>query len=61
MTAAKTLYELYRQAKKQDNCLDYINELCDQIELFGTETNSLTRDHVLNRLETIINKIKNTF
>lgn len=61
MDASKCLYELYTKAKSEENSLDYIDELCDQISFFGTETNKLTREHVLNRLSQIVESIERTF
>lgn len=60
MEASKSLYELYSRAKSEENSLDYIDELCDQISFFGTETNNLTREHVLGRLSEIVKSIKRT-
>jgi hypothetical protein len=57
--AAKKLYDLYVTAKSQENSLDYIDELIDQLSLFGLETNSLTKSHVKDRLENLIKSIKN--
>jgi len=48
------LYALYSEAKKQENSLDYINELLEQIDLFAHESNSLTKDHIEARLKQII-------
>ena len=61
MTAAEKLYDLWKTAKAEPNSAEYITELCNQIELFGTESNKLTRDYILNSLEKIVNKIKATF
>ena len=60
MEASKCLYDLYSRAKSEENSLDYIDELCDQISFFGTETNTLTREHVLNRLSQIVKSIERT-
>lgn len=61
METAKKLYNLYAQAKSEENSIDYIDELIDQISFFGTETNKLTREHVKNRLQTIMDSIEKTF
>jgi len=60
MTATEKLYDLWKTAKAEPNSAEYITELCDQIELFGTESNTLTRDFILNRLEKIVDMIKAT-
>ena len=60
MKAAQELYNLYFKAKSEENSLEYINDLCDQISLFGNETNKLTREHVLGRLSRIVDSIKET-
>jgi hypothetical protein len=60
MEASKCLYELYSKAKSEENSKDYIDELCDQLSFFGTETNKLTREHVLGRLSQIVKSIERT-
>lgn len=60
MKASEELYKLYVKAKSEDNSLEYIDELCDQISFFGTETNKLTREHVLEKLTCIVKSIENT-
>lgn len=58
MNAANKLYGLWAEVRKEDNSIDYINELCEQIKLFGTETNSLTKSIVLEKLENICVSIR---
>lgn len=60
MTAAERLLKLYLEAKSEENSLEYIDELCDQISFFGTETNKLTREHVLRKLSWIVKSIEET-
>lgn len=60
MTAAEQLYKLWDATHSEPSSLDYINELCEQITLFGTESNKLTREMVLKRLERIVDSIKKT-
>lgn len=59
-TAYEKLYDLWDCAHQENSSFDYINELCDQIQLFGTESNKLTREMVLGRLEKICEDIRNT-
>jgi hypothetical protein len=61
MTPTEELYRLYSRAKSEENSLEYIDELCDQIGFFGTETNKLTREHVLEKLSWIVRSIEKTF
>lgn len=58
MSAVNDLYNLYSVAKNEENSVDYIFELCEQIKLFGTETNTLTKQLVLDKLESICSSIK---
>jgi hypothetical protein len=60
MKATEELYKLYSKAKSEPNSLEYIDELCDQISFFGTETNKLTREHVLEKLSWIVKSIEGT-
>lgn len=58
MKASEELYKLYVKAKSEENSLEYIDELCDQIGFFGTETNKLTREHVLGKLSWMVKSIE---
>jgi hypothetical protein len=60
MTPTEELYKLYSKAKSEENSLEYIEELCDQISFFGTETNKLTREYVLQKLSWIVKSIERT-
>lgn len=51
MNSAEQLRELWHAARQEENSLEYIEELLAQIRLFGTETNKLTREHVLKSME----------
>lgn len=59
-TASEQLYDLWEVVHEEENSLDYIVELCEQIKLFGTESNTITREIVLDRLENICKSIRNT-
>lgn len=58
--AHEQLYDLWDVVKKEGDCTEYVNEMCKQLELLGTETNTLTRQMVYDNLLLAINKIKNT-
>lgn len=60
MSAKDTLYNLFDEVKQEGNCKDYVIELCNQLELFGTETNTLTRQMVKDEIEKVLNKINKT-
>ncbi len=57
MSAKDKLYNLFKEVKQEGNCKDYIEEMCSQLELFGTETNTLTKQMVKDELEKVLNKI----
>jgi hypothetical protein len=58
MKAHEELYELWNVVKKEGNCKEYVNEMFQQLELFGTETNTLTKQMVHDGMEKVLNKIK---
>lgn len=60
MTATEQLYDLWDLTHSEPSSLDYINELCEQLTLFGTESNKLTREMVLKRLERMIESVRKT-
>ena len=57
MSAKDKLYNLFEEVKQEGNCKDYVAEMCSQLELFGTETNTLTKQMVKDELEKVLNKI----
>jgi hypothetical protein len=59
-TAVDQLYELWDVVHKEENSLEYIEELCTQLKLFGTQSNKITREFVLDKLEDICESIKHT-
>ena len=61
MKAHEELYELFDEVKQEGNCKDYITEMCNQLELYGTETNTLTKYMVHDKLEEVLTKIKTNF
>ena len=52
------LYDLWYKVKEVGNCTGYVDEMCTQLELFGTETNTLTRQMIHDKLEAVLKKIK---
>jgi hypothetical protein len=58
MKAHEELYDLYTKVKKEGNCTEYVDEMVSQLKLFGTETNGLTRQMVYDKVEELLNQIK---
>ena len=58
MNAKDKLSNLYDEVKQEGNCKDYVSQMCQQLELFGTETNSLTKQMVHDKLEEVLRKVK---
>jgi hypothetical protein len=57
-TAAEQLYDIWSVLKAEGNCTDYIDEMCSQLTLLGTESNSLTKQAIHDKLEKVLTKIK---
>jgi hypothetical protein len=58
--AHEKLYDLWFEVKAEGNSTEYIDEMCLQLKFFGTESNSVTRQSVHDKLEKILTKIKAT-
>jgi len=58
-TTVQKLSDLWFENKKTPK-IEYVDELLEQIELIGTESNTLSRDYVLYKIKSIKNKIENT-
>ena len=58
--ATKKLQVLWDEMKKEGNCSEYVKEMCMQLELLGTETNTLTKAMIKNSLEIVLDKINAT-
>jgi hypothetical protein len=58
--AHEKLYDLWAEVKTEGNSTEYVDEMCTQLKLFGTESNSVTRQSVHDKLEKILTKIKAT-
>jgi hypothetical protein len=54
------LYHLWAEVKAEGNSSEYTDEMCTQLELFGTESNGLTRQAIHDKLEKVLTKIKAT-
>lgn len=52
------LYDLWPVLKAEGNCIDYVDEMCTQLTLLGTESNTLTRATIQEKLEKTLAKIK---
>lgn len=60
MRSAEQLQQLWYTARQEENSLEYIEELLTQARLLGTETNKLTREHILKSLERTCQAIRTT-
>lgn len=60
MSSAEHLRQLWYTARQEENSLEYIEELLTQVRLLGTETNKLTREHILESLERTCQGIRKT-
>ena len=58
MDATDELKCLWDKVKSEGNCKEYVEEMCIQLELFGTETNTLTKQMIHDKLEEVLRKIK---
>ena len=56
--AHEKLHDLWDVVKKEGDCTEYVNEMRKQLELLGTETNTLTRQMVYDNLVLALSKIK---
>ena len=58
--AHEQLEKLWDVVKKEGNCTEYVSEMCSQLELLGTETNTLTKQMIHDKLEGVLAKIKHS-
>jgi hypothetical protein len=56
-SAAEQLQDLWEKMKAEGNCEEYVKEMCKQLTLLGTETNSLTKQMVGDAIQETIDKI----
>ena len=59
-TATEKLYDLWHVMKAEGNCTDYVDEMMTQLELLGTETNTLTKTMIRDKMVGVLNKINET-
>jgi len=57
MKAHEQLDKLYDTVKAEGNCTEYVDEMISQLEIFGTETNSLTIDSVTKKVGVLAGKL----
>ena len=57
MTASDRLFLLYEIMIREGDCVEYLKELCSQLTLLGTETNTLTKQLVLDSVGEVLRQI----
>ena len=55
--AVDELHCLWYKMKREGNCKEYVTERCAQVELLGTETNTLTKLMVKEKLQLTLNTL----
>ena len=60
MKAKFILYDLYALVKNEGNCKEYVIEMCTQLQMFGTETNTLTRQMVYDEMKKVLEEKGNS-
>lgn len=60
MKATEKLKDLWDEMKAEGNCTDYVDEMVTQLELLGTETNTLTRTSIRDKVKNLLDKINAT-
>jgi hypothetical protein len=58
--ATEQLKNLWDKMKSEGNCSEYVAEMCKQLELLGTESNTLTKRMVHNEMTKVIEKINHS-
>lgn len=58
MKAHEELYDLYDKVKKEGNCTEYVDEMVEQLKMFGTETNGLTRQMIHDKIAYLLEVLK---
>ncbi len=56
--AAEQLQDLWDKMKSEGNCTDYVNEMCTQLKLLGTETNTLTKLMVKEKVKALLMELE---
>ena len=57
-TATTELQDLWDKMKSEGNCTDYVNEMCTQLKLLGTETNTLTKLMVKEKVKALLMELE---
>jgi len=60
MKAYEKLLSLWFEVKAEGDCKEYVKEMCSQLELFGTESNTLTKQMVFSEMKKTLDKIQTT-
>ena len=56
--ATEQLQDLWDKMKSEGNCADYVNEMCTQLKLLGTETNTLTKLMVKEKVKALLMELE---
>lgn len=56
-TAKQKLQSLWYEMKTEGNCMEYVSEMCTQLELLGTESNTLTKNMIKRKLQNLLSKL----
>jgi hypothetical protein len=56
--ATLKLSELWDEMKQEGDCTEYVKEMCAQLKLLGTETNTRTKLMVYNRIKEVYKNIE---
>jgi len=56
--AQQKLHDLWYEMKSEGNCTDYVNEMCTQLKLLGTETNTLTKLMVKEKVKALLMELE---
>ena len=59
-TAAQDLQNLWDKMKQEGDCTNYVDEMMTQLELLGTESNTLTKTTIRDKMIGVLNKINET-
>jgi len=57
-TAAQELHLLWDKMKSEGNCSTYVSEMCEQLKLLGTETNTLTKIMVKEKVKALLMELE---
>lgn len=57
-TAQQELHNLWDKMKSEGNCTEYVSEMCAQLKLLGTETNTLTKLMVKEKVKALLMELE---